>query len=231
MKKLVLAALSAVVMSMNVVYAEDSAKVAGIWMLLEENGQPQAHFEKTYFSDGTFRVDEFHEVEYNPQPGDGVFVNTTNGKVRVLEGTLVQRGTWEMPDGSTIIEKCEKGDKGNVKITFALYGDWMVQTFAYDKAPDKPYVQSYQIVGQVPTEEAIALEGHIDGYGTFSRADKVVFILDNKHYNYEEFLKVVPDTSLVENIHFIGDGAAPNLMTDEERAAGKDRVMIVTLKK
>ncbi len=161
-----------------------------------------------------------------------------SSKVTYFESKVQQKGTWEKVGDNTIVEKCEMGDKGDVKIYYTLNDGILNQTFAYDKAPEKIYSQKFCQVESLDGPIAMRdrknhLEFKVKHCGTFGTVDDIVFIIDGKHYDsVDDFNAAIPDDkSQVEKFAVNKSSHAFKYMTDEEIAAGKTGVLIVTLKK
>lgn len=207
-------------------------ELVGSWLVREENGQPQSNYYKNYYSDGRFTVEEICPVEEkNMGAGSG------SSKVICYESKVRQRGSWEKIDDNTIVEKCEMGDKGNVKISYTLADGILHQSFAYNAAPEKKYSQKLCYVERLDSpkvrDRQSTKEYKVKHFGTFGSADGVVFIMDGKHYDDIDKLNadIPDDKSQIENISAIKSRNAFNYMTDEEIAAGNTGVIVITLLK
>lgn len=199
--------------------------LSATWSITWENGEPLGdindYFDKTYNSDGKFYV-----CEHKRQAESGVYINR-----------VVQKGEWEMVNDSTVIEKCEWGNKGDVKINVKRTDDnTIIQTFAFDSNPEKVYVQKLEMIASpihVRQRTNKSDEGYIEGIGTWAPVNSLVYIIDGKRYsNYEDVKTALPeDKTQIENISVLKDGSALERLTDEEKAAGKSGIMIFNLKK
>lgn len=234
MKMFVALAVSVVGLVNSVsVFAADSNNLIGSWLLREENGQQQSNYYKNYFPDGRFTVEELCPIEEKVM-GEG----PGSSKVTYFESKVQQKGTWEKVGDNTIVEKCEMGDKGDVKISYTLADGFLNQSFAYNNAPEKIYSQKFCHV-ELPDgpiamrERKIHQEFKVKHCGTFGTVEDIVFIIDGKHYDsVDDFNAAIPDDiSQVENFSCNKSTHAFKYMTDEEIAAGKAGVLIVTLKK
>lgn len=233
MKKIVTMAIAALALLQPEIHAANPQTVTGAWLLQEENGTPQSDYEKNYFSNGQFNVVKLQPLKTVEMPSDDNLTIKSSSKVKYQKGKVVQRGTWEMPNDSTIIEKCEWGNKGDVKIHFDLSDGQLIQNFAYDNNPAKTYTQKFtEVEAKFPTS-AESTEIRIRGVGTLGWATGTTALqIDGKRYaSAEEFQQALPDPEKIECLHCFKDGSAADMLSPAEKAAGKTGVLVVTLKK
>lgn len=228
MKKFITLAIALAATLSSACYAICPNRITGTWNITWENDKPlgdiDSYLDKTYYPDGKFNVCQHKRIN-----------KMENGSVYSI--SVVQKGQWEMLNDSTIIEKCQWGNKGNVGIHFTMTDDnTLVETFAFVSNPSKVYVQKLESTGcQQPCVRNVdtAQGGHIDGIGSWGQVNTLVYFIEDKRYNnYDDFKAALPaDTTMIESFSVLKDGSALETLTDEEKAAGKTGVMRVHLKK
>ena len=221
MRKIMTLALAAFGLMMTASAVEPNI-VYGNWILVEENGIPESGYVKAYTADGRFVVNRIQEQE-----------RTENSrKVVALRNVPVQKGSWELVNDSTLIEKCEWGDKGEVTIHFTTGENDLVETFAYSAAPDKQYTQKFAYMEELQLKDQ-PTSYYFRGLGSFGGVDNLVYQIEDQRYQtMDEFRKALPtDSSKIENMSVFKDSSADYCLTAEEKAAGKCGFIVVTLKK
>ncbi len=232
MKKFITAAFALAGILAPVCHTATPDVLIGKWQITTENGEPASSvynaFEKTYAPDGKFSVTESR-------------LRSRENGVRVYDINEVQKGEWQIINDSTIVEKCEWGNKGDVVIRFTLNPDsTIVEKFAYNSNIDKVYVQELKPIDKEIGTRLIKDSGkvkyyttynEIPGLGSFGPTDGLVyFIGDTRYSDFKEFKAALPEASKIEMFSVLKDGSAYEMLTDEEKAAGKSGIFIVTLK-
>lgn len=233
MKKFMTLAIGLAGMFAPLCNAAVTDNLVGDWLIKYENGEAVGnvdyYFEKRYSPDGRFYVFE-----------------TKRDSADTYVRNAVQIGIWELANDSTMIEKCMYGNKGDVKIHFDLTADnTLVETFAYDSNPSKVYVQKLEQInrqccgarqstckansGKVTYYQS---EEVIPGLGSISDTQQLVYFIGDKRYgNLNDFKAALPsDSSMIESFNVLKDDSALKLLTDEEKTAGKNGILIAKLK-
>ncbi len=202
--------------------------VTGTWRITWENGEPAGdinnYTEKIYSGDGKFYV-----------------IMSLRKSDNVYGRTVVQRGDWEMVNDSTIVEKCEFGNKGYVGLHYKLAdSNTMVETFMYKNNLDKVYIQKLERADGAPVAQQRSTSGkvkyyttdnEIPGVGSFGPTDGLVyFIGDTRYSDFKDFKAACPEASKIESFSVLKDRSACEMLTEEEKAAGKNGIFIVKLK-